>query len=74
MRTGEAERLASLRTQIRSVRDEIVSILARMDDITLQQLPSIRADYALRIGCWEQALLEAERGLVRARQELSGEY
>jgi hypothetical protein len=41
-----------------------------MEDIVLQQIPQIRADYALKIGCWDQALLEAELAAHRARRRL----
>ena len=42
-----------------------------MDDIRLQQIPQIRADYALKIGCWEQELLQAELAARRARRRLA---
>ncbi len=63
--------LEALRVQIRDVRNEIVELLARMDHITLQELPRIRADFALKIGCWEQALLEAEIAGRRAKRRLA---
>lgn len=66
--TGQIEQLKG---QIRTVRAHIVELLARMDDIILQQIPQIRADYALKIGCWEQALLEAELAARRARRRLA---
>lgn len=53
-------RLNELRERIRAVRASIVEMLARIDDINLQQIPQVRRDYALK--------------LTRARQELSGEY
>ena len=62
--------LVGLREDIRHVRESILSLITRMDDITLQQIPQIRADYALKIGCWEQALLEAELAGRRARRRL----
>ena len=55
-----AERIQALRDEIRAVRASIVEMLARIDHITLQELPQIRIDYAVKIGCWEQELLEAE--------------
>lgn len=66
--TLAAERL---RDQIRAVRESILALVVRMDDIRLQQLPQIRADYALKIGCWEQALLEAELAARRAKRRLA---
>ena len=63
--------LERLREQIRSVRESILTAVVRMDDIELQQIPAIRADYALKIGCWEQALLEAELAARRAKRRLA---
>lgn len=71
MRVGKDESVVALRDEIRSVRDAIIDILARIDDIQLQQLPQIRAEYALKLGCWEQALLEAELAGRRARRRLA---
>lgn len=53
-------RLNELRERIRAVRASIVEMLARIDDINLQQIPQVRRDYAFK--------------LTRARQELSGEH
>ena len=60
-----------LRDEIRAVRESILECVVRMDDIRLQRLPQIRADYALKIGCWEQALLEAELAARRAKRRLA---
>ena len=65
------EGIQALREQIRSVREAIVEMLARIDHITLQELPQIRVDYAVKIGCWEQELLEAELAGRRARRRLA---
>lgn len=61
----------SLRQEIRAARERIISLVAQMDDIRLQQIPQIRADYALKIGCWEQELLQAELAARRARRRLA---
>lgn len=53
------------------MRESILTAVVRMDDIRLQQIPRIRADYALKIGCWEQALLEAELAARRAKRRLA---
>ena len=66
-----AERIQALRDEIRAVRASIVEMLARIDHITLQELPQIRIDYAVKIGCWEQELLEAELAGRRARRRLA---
>ena len=65
------EGIQALREQIRAVREAIVEMLARIDHITLQELPQIRVDYAVKIGCWEQELLEAELAGRRARRRLA---
>ena len=69
--TRTTTELEQLREQIRSVRESILTAVVRMDDIELQQIPAIRADYALKIGCWEQALLEAELAARRAKRRLA---
>lgn len=69
--TRATERLQKLREEIREVRESILAHVVRMDDIRLQQIPQIRADYALKIGCWEQALLEAELAARRAKRRLA---
>lgn len=66
----QQDMLADLRDEIRRVRESILSLVARMEDIVLQRIPQIRADYALKIGCWDQALLEAELAAQRARRRL----
>ncbi len=60
-----------LRKEIRVVRDSVLGLVTRMEDIKLQQIPQIRADYALKIGCWEQGLLEAEIAARRAKRRLA---
>ena len=68
--TEATSRQVNLREEIRRVRESILSLIVRMDDIMLQKIPQIRADYALKVGCWEQALLEAELAGRRARRGL----
>lgn len=65
------QQLEDLRNEIRTVRARIVDLVARMEDIRLQQIPQIQADYALKIGCWEQALLEAELAARRSKRRLA---
>ena len=69
--SASKQQVETLKEQIRDVRNRVVGIVVHMDDIRLQQLPQIRADYALKIGCWEQALLEAELAARRARRRLA---
>lgn len=60
----------SLRAAIREVRDRIVTVIAEMDHARLQEIPSIKAEYAVRIGCWETQLLQAELACRKAKRRL----
>ena len=60
-----------LKAQVRELREKIVAVIAEMDDIRLQQIPAIQADYAVRVGCWETQLLEAELACRRAKRKLA---
>ena len=62
---------SSLRQKIVEVREKIVETVARMDHLRLQEIPNIQADYAVRIGCWETQLLEAELACRRAKRKLA---
>ena len=57
-----------LRRAIREVRSDILDIVTAIEDIKLQQIPQIYSDYALKIGCWEKELLEAEVAARRAKR------
>ena len=57
-----------LKSAIREVRSDILDIVTQIEDIKLQQLPQIYADYAVKIGCWEKELLEAEVAACRAKR------
>ena len=57
-----------LRSAIREVRADILDIVTQIEDIKLQQLPQIYAEYAVKIGCWEKELLEAEVAARRAKR------
>lgn len=62
--------LEGLRAQVVEVREKVVDVLTEMDHIRLQEIPSIQADYAVRIGCWEAELLRAELACRRAKRRL----
>ena len=68
---GMASRLESLRGSVREVRASILDVVVRIDDIELQQIPQAKVEWQLKIGCWEQALLEAELAGRRARRRLT---
>ncbi len=49
----------------------IVEVLMEVDHIELQVNPQILADYAVKIGVWENRLLEAQIAARRAKRKLS---
>lgn len=57
-----------LRHAIREVRADILDIVTAIEDIRLQQFPQIYNDYAIKIGCWEKELLEAEVAARRSKR------
>jgi len=67
-RTTEAE---GLREEIRACRERIVELVCAYDHIVLQTYRQIECDYALKIGCWEVALLEAELACKKAKRSLA---
>ena len=68
---GMRPRLDSLRERVREARASILDVVVRIDDIELQQIPQAKVEWQLKIGCWEQALLEAELAGRRARRRLT---
>ena len=56
---------------IEDLRAQIAACLMEIDEITLQVNPRIEADYALKIGCWENALLESQLAARRAKRRLA---
>lgn len=57
-----------LKRAIREVRSDIFEIVTKIEEIKLQQIPQIENDYAIKIGCWEKGLLEAEVAARRAKR------
>ena len=60
--------------QIEDVRQEITSVLLEIDQITLQTNPQIEADYAVKIGCLENELLQAQIAARRAKRNARVTY
>ena len=60
-----------LREEVVRTREEIVDAIAQMEHLRLQVIPQIHADYAVKIGCWETQLLQAELSCRRARRKLT---
>ena len=61
----------SLLRRIEDVRQEITSALLEIDQILLQANPQIEADYAVKIGCLENELLQAQIAARRAKRRLA---
>ncbi len=57
-----------LKRAIQEVRSGILDCVTAIEDIKLQQIPQIRNDYAIKIGCWEKELLEAEIAARRSKR------
>lgn len=67
--TGEA--LTGLSAQVEDIRTEIANTLLEIDQIVLQINPQIEADYAVKIGCYENELLQAQIAARRAKRKLA---
>ena len=65
------QRTEELRAQVVEAREQIVDVITRIEHMRLQDIPRIRADYAVRVGCWETQLLQAELACRRARRKLT---
>lgn len=57
--------------QIEEVRAQIADALLEIDQILLQTNPQIEADYAVKIGCYENELLQAQIAARRAKRKLA---
>lgn len=72
--TGRPEQVPGiapdLRERIVEARGRVADALLGIDDITLQQIPQIKADYACKIGCFENDLLKAQLEARRSRRRL----
>ncbi|ACV23672.1 Uncharacterised protein [Slackia heliotrinireducens] len=67
----ELDRGQMLRERIEGMRRDIASALLRIDEITLQINPQIEADYAVKIGCYENELLQAQIAARRSKRRLA---
>ncbi len=63
------EELRALREQIRAARERVLSLILEREDVLLQQLPQVEADYQLKIGVYEKKLLEAELDCRRLKRK-----
>lgn len=60
----------SLREAIRATREQVACAIAEADHVRLQEIPAIKAEYAVRVGCWETQLLQAELACRKAKRRL----
>lgn len=63
--------VARLRSELARVSGETLDLLARADDIRLQQNPRIEAEYAVKVGYLENELLARQVDVRRARRKLA---
>lgn len=68
---NEAREAQEVRSGIQEARSAIAAVLFEIDDITLQVNPQIESDYAIKIGCWENELLQAQIAARRSRRRLA---
>ena len=61
--------LCGIRQEVKNAREQLLEVIAQTDDILLQQNPRIQADYALKIGVWENELLKAQIEARRAKRK-----
>ena len=67
----EVKNVAALQEQIEGVRQDITDVLLEIDHIQLQVNPQIEVDYAVKVGCLENELLQAQLGARRAKRRLA---
>lgn len=60
-----------LHEQTEQVRAAMAEVLLEIDDITLQVNPRIESDYAVKIGCYENELAQAQVDARRAKRRVS---
>lgn len=65
----EGRRLLELCDEIRNARNVVAGILAEIESITLHQNPSIETEWQVKIGVWENRLLEAQIAMRRAKRK-----
>lgn len=71
MNAEEEMGVSTSRERLRRVQERIVDLLFEIDTITLQMNPQIEADYATRIGCFENELLRCQLDARRAKRRLA---
>lgn len=67
----EGRRLLELCDEISNARNVVAGIIAEIESITLHQNPSIETEWQVKVGVWENRLLEAQIAMRRAKRKLA---
>ena len=62
-------RLLELCDEIRNARIVVAGVITEIESITLHQNPSIEAEWQVKVGVWENRLLEAQIAMRRAKRK-----
>ena len=65
----ESRRLLELCDEIRNARLVVAGVITEIESITLHQNPSIETDWQVKVGVWENRLLEAQISMRRAKRK-----
>jgi hypothetical protein len=66
----EGPEVQALRARLTQVRERELEVLCETDDIRMQRNPQLEADYAAKVGFWENRLVEADVAARRAKRRL----
>ena len=67
----EGRRLFELCDEISNARLVVAGIITEIESITLHQNPSIETEWQVKVGVWENRLLEAQIAMRRAKRKLA---
>jgi hypothetical protein len=67
----EGRQLLELCDEISNARNVVAGIIAEIESITLHQNPSIETEWQVKVGVWENRLLEAQIAMRRAKRKLA---
>lgn len=65
----EGRRLLELQDEISNARIVVAGIITEIESITLHQNPSIETEWQVKVGVWENRLLEAQIAMRRAKRK-----
>ena len=66
---GETQAAAPVFEQLEQAHEALADLLAEIDDLQLQGIPRVKADYQVKIGCWELRVQKAELAARRAKRK-----